>query len=304
MNLFIDYKLIRLLRLKMTKLHFYKARDVNIVVILRGHKKTEWEMIRWDLDTDTFTEGQWLRNKHLDPKSAAISPNGEYFVYGYDVYGKGWQSVGVASKVPYFTADYFQEYTGGRIWFPSTHFDEHGRLVDTGTTAKLFQPMNEPFEIIEQYKLRNPDTTLEKVNDFILVKLNRPNQQYQIHSSIIRINSGYAHQSFTDPKGRLITSEEGKLFADGELLYDTTDHVFRCVEKDKKEEHGDEKVDEKDDEKKEEKEILPTVSLSSARVGLHLPEMRVIASSNGLSTKGTKKELAMRLADAHLIQLI
>lgn len=286
----------------MTKLHLYKARDKNIVVILRGYKKTEWEMIRWNLDNDTFTEGQWLRNKHLDPKSAAISPNGEYFVYGYDVYGqavgKGWQSVGVASKVPYFTADYFQEYTGGRIWFPYTHFDENGRLVDTGTTAKLFQSMSEPFEIVEQYKLRNPGTTLEKVNDFTLVKLNG---QYKIHSSIARINSGYTQQSFTDPKGRLITSEEGKLFANGELLYDTTDHVFRCVKnEEKKKEYGNEKVDEK----KEEKEILPTVSLSSTRVGLHLPEMRAIASSNGLSTKGTKKELALRLADAHLIQLI
>lgn len=215
----------------MVKLHLYKARDANIVVILRVHKKTEWEMIRWDLDTDTFTEGQWLRNKHLDPKSAAISPNGEYFVYGYDVYGKGWDSVAVASKVPYFTAEYFQEYTGGRIHFPYKHFDVHGRLVDTGTT-KLFQSPNEPFEILEQYQLRNPNTKLEKVNDFTLaeIKPKTSNQKYYIKSTIERIDSGYTHQSFTDPKGRMITTDEGKIFSNGELLYDTTEHIFRNVE--------------------------------------------------------------------------
>ena len=213
----------------MPTLHFYKARDANIVVILRGHKQTEWEMIRWDLDTDTFTEGQWLRNKHLDPKSAAISPNGEYFVYGYDTYPK-WNSVAVASKVPYFTAEYFQEYTGGRIWFPYKHFDEQGRLVDKGTTPSGASPY-EPFEIQEQYQLRNPETALEKVNDFTLVKVNmtKKTYQYQIRGSVQCIDSGYVKQSFTDPKRRLITTEEGKLFADGELLYDTTDHVFRCV---------------------------------------------------------------------------
>lgn len=218
----------------MVKLHLYKARDANIVVILRGSKKTEWEMIQWDLDTDTFTEGQWLRNKHLDPKSAAISPNGKYFVYGYDVYGKGWQSVGVASKVPYFTAEYFQADTGGRIWFPYKHFDEDGRLVDTGTNAHMTLHVHEPFEIVERYQLRNPDTALEKVNDFTLVKLKnvskKANQQYQIHNLIQCIDSGYTHQSFTDPKGRVITADEGKIFANGVLLYDTTEHTFQNVE--------------------------------------------------------------------------
>lgn len=219
----------------MPTLHFYKARDVNIVVILRGHKQTEWEMIRWELDTDTFTEGQWLRHKHLDPKSAAISPNGEYFVYGYDTYTRGWSSVGVASKVPYFTAEYFQEHTGGRLWFPRQHFDDQGRLVDTGTSASSVASLSEPFEIVEQYRLKNPHTTLEKVNDFRLVEVDvdrptkRSRQKYQIQNRVTCVDSGYTKQSFTDSRGRVITADEGRVFANGELLYDTTDHVFRPV---------------------------------------------------------------------------
>ena len=69
------------------------------------------------------------------------------------------------------------------------------------------------------------------MNDFTLVKVNmtKKTYQYQIRGSVKCIDSGYVKQSFTDPKGRVITTKEGKLFADGELLYDTTDHVFRCV---------------------------------------------------------------------------
>lgn len=67
-------------------------------------------------------------------------------------------------------------------------------------------------------------------------------------------------------------------------------------------------IDEKDEKEdiihQEAVEILPTVSLSSTRVGLRLPAMRAIAKANGILLSGTKKELAMRLAANGLIQLI
>lgn len=69
-----------------------------------------------------------------------------------------------------------------------------------------------------------------------------------------------------------------------------------------------EKYEEEKKEKVEEEEkaieILASVSLSSTRVGLRLPAMRLMAKSNGLSASGTKSELAIRLAEAGLVQLI
>ena len=183
------------------KLHFYKASEANKAVILRqGNKRKEWELILWDLDTDTFTQGQWLMNKMLDAKRASISPNGLYFVYGYDTYGdEGWQSVGVASKLPNFTAEYFSSDTGGRIWY-DPHFDKTGKLVQF------------------YYVKRNEETSLETIT---WDELGRDKSKFA--------DSGYKGQSFTDPKGRQIKAVEGKLFADEELLYDTTDHVFQKV---------------------------------------------------------------------------
>ena len=64
--------------------------------------------------------------------------------------------------------------------------------------------------------------------------------------------------------------------------------------------------EEKDEDEKEEKaiEILPAVSLASTRIGLRLPAMRAIAKANGMSCSGSKRELALRLSEKGLIQLI
>lgn len=188
------------------KLHLYKASQANIAVILRqGKQRKEWELILWDLETDTFTEGQWLLHKQLDAKSAAISPNGLYFAYGYDVYGHGgWQSVGVASKLPNFTAEHFSDYTGGRIYY-TPHFDNDSKLVN--------------FSEYPKYVKKNQATELQTIS---WDELGRDKTKFA--------DSGYKGESFVDPKGRHIKSVEGQLFADDELLYDTTHHTFHLVE--------------------------------------------------------------------------
>lgn len=40
------------------------------------------------------------------------------------------------------------------------------------------------------------------------------------------IHTGYMGQNWTDTKGRRISTDDGKLVVDGEVLYDTTEHVF------------------------------------------------------------------------------
>ncbi len=179
----------------MIKLFLYKAAQANVVVILRrGPGRETWEMIRWDLDTDTFTEGQWLLKKQMNGKYAAISPCGRFFAYHYDVYGyvKGgqfWTCHGVVSQVPNFTALYFNgSHTGN---WDSIGFTEAGEICAPPMEKK--GGVEIPFASLKGRE----------------------------------IPSGYIEDSsWTDPLGRRIRTEGGKLFADDILLYDTTDHQF------------------------------------------------------------------------------
>lgn len=182
-------------KMAIPKLFLYKAAKANTVVILRrGETKETWEMIRWNLDTDTFTEGQWLIKKQMNGAYASISPCGRYFGYFYQVYGyvKGvqkYESCGVVSQVPNFTALYFNGNHGG-CW-ESVRFTEKGEVVSS--------PM-------------------EKKGDVEL--------PIAPHTATLA-SSGYIDKpSWTDPKGRIITTEGAKLLADGIVIYDTTDHKF------------------------------------------------------------------------------
>lgn len=71
-----------------------------------------------------------------------------------------------------------------------------------------------------------------------------------------------------------------------------------------KEELIEEKIEEKEEVIEEKIEILPSVSLSSTRIGLRLPALRAIAKANVIPSSGTKKELAERLAVHHLVQIV
>ncbi len=179
----------------MIKLFLYKAAQANVVVILRrGPGRETWEMIRWDLDTDTFTEGQWLLKKQMNGKYAAISPCGRFFAYHYDVYGyvKGEQKHrchGVVSQVPNFTALYFNEKHVGN--WQSIRFTEGGEI--NGPQMK-----------------KKGDVELSFAD----------NKTPVIHSGLIE------EPSWTDSLGRVIRTEGGKLFANDVLLYDTTNHQF------------------------------------------------------------------------------
>lgn len=91
------------------------------------------------------------------------------------------------------------------------------------------------------------------------------------------------------------------------LHYDLNHEVYeQKIENvvEEKDENIEENVEEKEDGREEAVEILPSVSLSSTRVGLRLPAMRAIAKTNGILSSGTKKELALRLAAKHLVQIV
>lgn len=176
------------------KLYLYKARDAPIVAILRrGLQRDEWELIKWDLDTDTFTEGQWLTHKQMNGKYCAISPNGNYFSYIYNEYTKNvYSTSGVISKLPNFTAIYYTDR------FPG-YWDTVGFNTDNSVWVSPEQG----------WQLKTTDVDIQT----------GPEKNY--------VDSGYiSSEVWIDPRGRSITTEKGKLVANGHCIYDTTNHMF------------------------------------------------------------------------------
>lgn len=179
------------------KLYLYKAAKANTVAILRrGSDRNTWELIRWDLETDTFTEGQWLLKKTINPAYCAISPCGKFFAYHYDVYGyvkgiQNHQSHNVVSAVPNFTALYFDGDALGH--WDRLGFTDNGEVICSRAMAKKGD-VELPFA----------------------------------PSSAPLAPSGYlgSYSEWVDPRGRVISTQDGKLFADSTLLYDTTNHGF------------------------------------------------------------------------------
>ncbi len=176
------------------KLYLYKARDANIVAILRrGLQRDEWELIKWDVDTDTFTEGQWLMHKQMNGKYCAISPNGRYFAYHYTEYTKHTNSAsGVVSRLPNFTAIYYTDI------FPG-NWDSVGFNTDNSVCVAPEKGW--------ELKNANCELTISQTQDYV------PN--------------GYiSSEVWIDPRGRSITTDRGMLLANGVCIYNTTTHIF------------------------------------------------------------------------------
>lgn len=178
------------------KLFLYKARDAQTMVILRrGERKSLWEMIRWDLDTDTFTRGQWLTHiPQMNGAYCAISPDGRHFAYWYTEFDTPFTTHAIISEVPYFTAVLYT--------------NKHNSNWDTLAFSRSGQPMHSA--------------------DCHLVKKNPTSLKRVAWES--GVDSGYVRGgTFVDTRGRSITADKGRVLVDGHVLYDTTDHVFQGI---------------------------------------------------------------------------
>jgi hypothetical protein len=172
-------------------LKIFKAQNSPIALIIRkSNQGKSWQLIKWDLETDTFESGQWILNKQLFVDGCAISPNGEYFYWIYNTYQNSDINTHIGiSKIPYFTALMYGSGTSGR--WSVCKFD-----------SETYQPI-----AIEKMESRNGGEIqfLEKGNGL-------PN--------------GLMPSEWTDIKNRTITTDGYKVFADGEEIYDCSNHQF------------------------------------------------------------------------------
>ena len=187
-------------KMPIPKLFLYKARDAPIVAILRRDSyKHNWELIKWDVENDIFTRGQWLTKAVMNGSYCAISPDGKYFAYHYSSLRKDahWKSYGVVSELPYFSACLMTHYHAG-MW-DGIGFDNQGSVMHTQAIKGFIKKRVCDLQITTEYKKES------LYNGFV--------------------EGG----SFVDGRGRTITTEKGILYANGSVLYDSSDHAFQSL---------------------------------------------------------------------------
>lgn len=114
------------------------ARDAPVAVIFRRGPSKQVQMLKWDMETDEITPGQWIKSR-VFTRRCDLSPNGKYVVaaltnyssqqakraqeeHGIENYlSSGWTAV---SRLPYFSAIglWFLDsaWSGGGAWKSDT----------------------------------------------------------------------------------------------------------------------------------------------------------------------------------------
>ena len=115
-----------------TRLYLFFARDNDRAVILRQGPSKQVRMIVWHRDSNTFEDGQWIKQK-IYTERCDLSPDGEHFIY-FTLDGK-WEppahgTYTVISKPPYWTGlalfPLGDTWSGGGAFLDSQHYFANG----------------------------------------------------------------------------------------------------------------------------------------------------------------------------------
>jgi hypothetical protein len=184
------------------RLFLYKAEHAPICILLRKEtkqKKQYWQMIHWNLETNTFTPGQWLCNKQMIPHFH-LSQDGQYCTYMYNQYQCVDDAHWCVSKVPYFTAIYYAKACGRRDWC--------GFIKGTN---QAYTSCSDPILTRQQTDLPFP---------------------YTLHKDIKsppHANSGYIKDNSFVYEQKTIRIDGAFVYVDDEVVYDATENTFENI---------------------------------------------------------------------------
>lgn len=106
------------------RLYAYVARRRRVAVVLRRGPSKVVQLLRWDLASDVFERGQWLRGRVYE-RRCDLSPRGDLFVYFAAKHRGSIPTWTAISRPPYFTAlalwPGFGTYGGGGLFASDDH---------------------------------------------------------------------------------------------------------------------------------------------------------------------------------------
>lgn len=191
----------------MGKLFLFKARDVPVVLIVRtANKRNQWQLIRWDLESDHLISGQWLLHKQLWVDGCAISPCGKYFYWVYNTYQNiGDQTHAGISLIPTFTALMYGNKGIGRY-----NLARYDTKTSKPINAHGLEPRTEMIECVDPTEVSHVVNKYGELQPDCL-----PN--------------GLMSNSWIDFKQRHITTIDYKIFINGVEFADFSNNTFEPV---------------------------------------------------------------------------
>jgi len=181
----------------MTKIFIFVSQtNIALIIVKKGKS---YQLIKWDIATDTFTEGQWLRYKKLAIKCCAISPDGKYFGWVYNMYGKNFSTHAGISMIPNFSADLYSGMMCG-CW-------------DCITFDTLSNPLN-----LDKYQFQY------KCKHSMPCVFSEGNSECVADNGLVIYDAKdvFIYQAFN----KIITVDEYKVLVNGNVVYDATDNMF------------------------------------------------------------------------------
>lgn len=109
-----------------TRLYCLLSRESSQGVVFRRGPSSQVLLIRWNLDTDSFEPGQWLKARVYERRSD-LSPNGEFLVYFAADFRRSIRSWTAISRPPFFTA--LALWPKGDCWGGGGLFASDSRLL-------------------------------------------------------------------------------------------------------------------------------------------------------------------------------
>lgn len=108
------------------RLYAILARSARTGVVLRRGPSRLVQLIQWDLRTDTFKHGQWLKGRIYE-RRCDLSPDGELLIYFAATYRAPYWSWTAISKPPFFTA--LSLWPKGDAWGGGGLFQDENNLL-------------------------------------------------------------------------------------------------------------------------------------------------------------------------------
>ena len=109
-----------------TRLFALIARRAEVGIIFRRGPSKQVLLVRWDLATDSFEAGQWLKGRVYE-RRCDLSPNGDRLIYFAASYGGPLRTWTAVSRPPYFTA--LALWPKGDAWGGGGLFQDENKIL-------------------------------------------------------------------------------------------------------------------------------------------------------------------------------